>query len=122
MSTWDPPQEQELVVQGRKAAYCVRRRLAGGSDLLTPQDMEDLIQTATLAYWKHHREGRPVPFCFVCARQAAEKHFYRQLMGRNPRSTLSLDAPIHDGGDLPHEWLNARGPTDDETMRLDWLS
>jgi hypothetical protein len=22
MSTWDPSQEQELVVQGRKAAYC----------------------------------------------------------------------------------------------------
>jgi hypothetical protein len=84
--------------------------------------MEDLIQTATLAYWKHHREGRPVPFCFVCARQAAEKHFYRQLMGRNPRSTLSLDAPLHDGGDLPHEWLNLPGPTDDEILRLDWLS
>jgi DNA-directed RNA polymerase specialized sigma24 family protein len=122
MSTWDPSQEQALVVQGRKAAYCARRRLDGAGDLLTPQDMEDLIQTATLAYWKHHREGRPVPFCFVCARQAAEKHLYRQLMGRNPRSTLSLDAPLHDGGDLPHEWLNVRTPDDDEALRLDWLS
>ncbi len=54
--------------------------------------MEDLIQAATLAYWKHQREGRPVPFCFVCARQAAEKHFYRQIMGRNPRNPFSLDA------------------------------
>ena len=102
MSTWEPSQEQELVVQGRKAAYCARRRLDVGSDLLNPQDMEDLIQTATLAYWKHHREGRPVPFCFVCARQAAENHFYRQLMGRNPRSTCSLDAPLHDGGGRSH--------------------
>jgi DNA-binding CsgD family transcriptional regulator len=122
MSTWEPSQEQKLVVQGRKAAYCARRRLDGGSDLLTPQDMEDLIQTATIAYWKHHREGRPVPFCFVCARQAAEKHFYRQLMGRNPRSPLSLDTPYHDGGDRPHEWMNAPDLTNDEALRLDWLS
>jgi hypothetical protein len=122
MSTRDPSQELELVVKGRKAAYCARRRLGGAGDLLTPQDMEDLIQTATLAYWKHHREGRPIPFCFVCARQAAEKHFYRQIMGRNPRSSLSLDVPLHDGGDLPHEWLNVRTPAEDEALRLDWLS
>jgi hypothetical protein len=122
MSTWEPSQEQELVVQGRKAAYCARRRLDGGSDLLTPQDMEDLIQTATLAYWKHHREGSPVPFCFVCARQAAEKYFYRNIMGRNPRSPFSLDAPLHDGGDLPHEWLAPHVPDANDTLHLDWLS
>ena len=127
MSTYDPPQELEWVVKNRKAAYCARRRLGGAGDLLTAQDMEDLIQAATLAYWKHHREGRPIPFCFVCARQAAEKHFYRQILGRNPRSPLSLDAPLHEGGDpsgqaLSHEWLNVPTPGDDETLRLDWLS
>jgi DNA-directed RNA polymerase specialized sigma24 family protein len=122
MSTRDPSQEPELVVQGRKAAYCARRRLGAAADLLTPQDMEDLIQTATLAYWRQHREGRPVPFCFVCARQAAEKHFYRQLMGRNPRSSLSLDTPLHDGGDLPHEWANVRTNAREDELRLDWLS
>jgi DNA-directed RNA polymerase specialized sigma24 family protein len=120
MSTCEPTQELELVIKGRKAAYCARRRLNGAD--LSPQDMEDLIQAATLAYWKHHREGRPVPYCFVCARQAAEKHFYRQILGRNPRNPLSLDAPLHDDGDLPHEWLNLPTPTDQEALRLDWLS
>ncbi|MFC2030133.1 hypothetical protein ACFLWA_05330 [Chloroflexota bacterium] len=120
MSTCDPPQELELVVKGRQAAYCARRRLNGAD--LSPPDLEDLVQAATLAYWKHHREGRPVPFCFVCARQAAEKHFYRQIMGRNPRSPLSLDTPLHEGGDLPHEWLNVHTSSNDEALRLDWLS
>jgi hypothetical protein len=121
MSTYTLPAESELIVKSRKAAYCARRRL-GGADNLTTQDMEDLIQAAALAYWKHHREGRSIPFCFVCARQAAEKYFYRQILGRNPRSPLSLDAPSHDGGDLPHEWLVPSTPTDDGTLRLDWLS
>ena len=72
MSTYDLPQEPELMVKSRQAAYCALRRLDGADDL-TVQDMEDLIQTAALAYWKHHQEGRSVPYCFVCARQAAEK-------------------------------------------------
>jgi hypothetical protein len=29
---------------------------------------------------------------------------------------------LHDGGDLPHEWLAPTAPTDDDTLRLDWLS
>ena len=120
MSTNALPAEPEWLVTSRKAAYCARRRLNGAD--LSPQDMEDMIQAATLAYWKHHREGRPVPFCFVCARQAAEKYFYRRILGRNPRSPLSLDAPLHDGGDLPHEWLAPPMLTDDDTLRLDWLS
>ena len=111
-----------MIISGRKAAYCARRRLNGAGDLLTAQDMEDMIQAATLAYWKHHQEGRPIPFCFVCARQAAEKYFYRQILGRNPRHPLSLDAPLHDGGDVPHEWLALSTPTNDDTLRLDWLS
>jgi hypothetical protein len=77
MSASDLPTESELIVKGRKAAYCARRRLGEASDLLTGQDMGDLIQAATLAYWKHHQNGRPIPFCFVCAQQAAEKYFYR---------------------------------------------
>jgi DNA-directed RNA polymerase specialized sigma24 family protein len=120
MSTHDLPQESELIVGGRKAAYCARRRLNGAD--LSSQDMEDMIQAATMAYWKHHRKGRPIPFCFVCARQAAEKYFYRRILGRNPRCALSLDSPLHDGGDLPHEWLAPTAPSDDDTLRLDWLS
>lgn len=88
MSTYDPPQKPELVVRGRKAAYCTRR-LGGAGDLLTVPDMEDLIQAATLAYRKHHREGRPVPFCFVCARQAAEKH----SQGRSWDVTPAVPSP-----------------------------
>jgi len=94
MSTYDLPQEPELMVKSRQAAYCVLRRLDGADDL-TVQDMEDLIQTAALAYWKHHQEGRSVPYCFVCARQAAEKYFYRRILGRNPRNPLSLDIPLN---------------------------
>jgi DNA-binding CsgD family transcriptional regulator len=122
MSAYDLPQESEWIVRSRKAAYCARRRLNGAGDLLTAQDMEDMIQAATLAYWQHHREGRPIPFCFVCARQAAEKYFYRRILGRNPRSPLSLDSPLHEGGELPHEWLAPSTPASDGTLHLDWLS
>ena len=58
MYTYGLPQESELIVSSRKAAYCARRRLSGGGDILTAQDMEDMIQAATMTYWKHHREGR----------------------------------------------------------------
>ena len=120
MSTNALSAEPEWLVTSRKAAYCARRRLNGAA--LSPQDMEDMIQAATLAYWKHHRESRPIPFCFVCARQAAEKYFYRKILGRNPRSPLSLDAPLHDGGDPPHGWLAPSTLTDNDTLHLDWLS
>jgi DNA-directed RNA polymerase specialized sigma24 family protein len=120
MSTDILPAESEWLVTSRKAAYCARRRLNGAE--LTTQDMEDMIQAATLAYWKHHQEGRSIPFCFVCARQAAEKYFYRKILGRNPRTHLSLDAPMHDGGDLPHEWLAPSTPVYDDALRLDWLA
>jgi DNA-directed RNA polymerase specialized sigma24 family protein len=120
MSTNTLPTEPEWLVTSRKAAYCARRRLNGAD--LSPQDMEDMIQAATLAYWKHHREGRPIPFCFVCARQAAQKYFYRKIRGRNPLYPLSLDASLDDTGDLPHEWLLPSTATDDNDLRLDWLS
>jgi DNA-directed RNA polymerase specialized sigma24 family protein len=122
MSTYDLPQESDLIISSRKAAYCARRRLSGGGDILTAQDMEDMIQAATMAYWQHHRVGRPIPYCFVCARQAAEKYFYRRILGRNPRSPLSLDTPLHVGGELPHEWLISSSLADDDRGRLDWLS
>lgn len=54
MSLHDLPTEPEWLVTSRKAAYCARRCLNGADDLLTVQDMEDMIQAATLAYWKHH--------------------------------------------------------------------
>jgi DNA-directed RNA polymerase specialized sigma24 family protein len=122
MSMYDLPQEFELIVKSRKAAYCARRRLNGGADNLTAQDMDDLVQAAALEYWKHYQEGRPIPFCFVCARQAAEKYFYRQILGRNPQNPFSLDIPLHDGGNLPYEWLAPSSLTGDDTLRLDWLS
>jgi hypothetical protein len=68
---------------------------------------------AALAYRKHQREARPVPFCFVCARQAAEGYFYRKILGRNPRHPLSLGIPSHDGGDLSHGWLATPATGDD---------
>jgi hypothetical protein len=77
-----------------------------------------MIQAATLAYWQHHREGRRIPFCFVCPRQAAEKYFYRKILGRNPRSPLSVDAPRHHGSNLSHAWLAPSTPTGDEALRL----
>jgi DNA-directed RNA polymerase specialized sigma24 family protein len=120
MSTSNLPAEPELVVQSRKAAYCARRRLDRPE--LTTQDMEDMIQAAALAYWKHHRQGRSPAFCFVCARTAAEKHFFRQILGGNPRNPLSLDVAMNDGGDPPHEWLPSLVPANDPTLRLDWLS
>ena len=120
MSTDNLSAEPELVIQSRKAAYCARRRLDGPD--LTTQDMEDMSQAAALAYWKQHRAGRPPAFCFVCARTAAEKYFFRHILGRNPRNPLSLDAPMHDGGDLPYEWLPGPIPVSDRISRLDWLS
>jgi hypothetical protein len=49
-------------------------------------------------------------------------YFYRRVLGRNPRSPLSLDVPLHDDGNLPHEWLAPSTPIDDDTLRQDWLS
>ena len=49
MSSHDLPTEPEWLVTSRKAAYCARR--LNGADL-RPQDMEDMIQAATLAYWQ----------------------------------------------------------------------
>ncbi|MBN1661048.1 MAG: sigma-70 family RNA polymerase sigma factor [Anaerolineae bacterium] len=122
MSTDTLPAEPDWLVRGRMAAYCARRRMNLDTTDLTPQDMEDLIQVARVAYWKHLRDGRPAAFCFACARNAAQNYFRRQIRGRNPRFPFSLDAPLHDGGSPPEEWLPAASTAAEEPLRLDWLS
>jgi hypothetical protein len=62
MSPCSLPQEPTLVISSRKAAFCARRRLNGAD--VSSQDMEDMMQAATMTYWQHHREGRLIPFCF----------------------------------------------------------
>jgi hypothetical protein len=118
MSTNALPAEPEWLVTSRKAAYCARC-LNGGADNVTAQTMEDMIQAAALAYWKHHREGCPVPFSFVCARQAAPRE---TLLSQHPRPKPPRPplpgCSLHDGGDLPHEWLVTPAANDD-TLRLD---
>ena len=101
MSTDALPAGSEWLVTNRKAAYCAHRRLNGAQR--TAQDVDDMIQAATLTYWRHQQGGRSVPFCFVCAHLAAEKYFYCRIPGRRPRHHLSLEAPLHDGCNPPHE-------------------
>jgi len=123
MSTFDLPQEPELLVKSRRAAFCARRSLAAADDL-TPMDMDDLIQSAALAFWKYSQRGQPVPYCFVAARDAAKKCYYRQILGRGPLNTLSLDTMEQEIDENPHfpaEWLVAPPPGDD-TRSIDWLS
>lgn len=119
MSTYDLPAEPELVVKSRKAACCARRRL--GDVELSRADLEDMMQAAALAYWKYSQLGQPVPYCFVAARAAAEKCYFRQILGRGPHRVISLDAPVRDDGDLPHEWLVVPAASND-TRTTDWLS
>ena len=122
MSTADLSTEPEVVVKSRQAAYCARCRL--GDVQLSRADMEDLIQSAAQAYWKYSQRGQPVPYCFVAARDAAKKCYYRQILGRGPLNTLSLDAMEQEIDESPHypaEWLVAPPPGDD-ARSIDWLS
>ena len=122
MNTADLSTEPEVVVKSRQAAYCARRRL--GDVELSQSDMEDLIQSAAMAFWKCSQRGQPVPYCFVAARDAARKCYYRQILGRGPLHTLSLDAMEQEIDENPHfpaEWLVAPPPGDD-TRSIDWLS
>ncbi len=59
MSTHDLPSEPESIVKQPQSSLL--RPATPQRSRFDPQDMEDMIQAATLAYWKHHREGRPVP-------------------------------------------------------------
>lgn len=122
MTTDTLPAESEWLTRSRMAAYCARRRLNLDSTEITPQDMEDLIQVARLAYWQQLRDGRHPAYCFASARNAVQNYFMRQIRGRNPRNPLSLDVPVYDGGNLPDEWLPTAAPAGDEPPRLDWLS
>ena len=122
MSTYDLPREPEIVVKSRQAAFCARRSL--GVEDLTAADMDDMIQSAALAFWKYSQRGQPVPYCFVAARDAAKKCYYRQILGRGPLNTLSLDTmeqEIDENSHFPAEWLVASPPGDD-TRSIDWLS
>ena len=65
MSTHDLPTKPAWLVKSRRAVRCARR-LDQETTNLTPQDMEDPIQVATMTYRKHHRDGRHPVFCFVC--------------------------------------------------------
>jgi len=53
--------------------------------------------------------------------QAAEKHVYCKILDRNPCSPRSLDAPLHGGGDPPHQRPVLSTATAG-TLRLEWLS
>ena len=122
MNTHDVSTEPEIVVKSRQAAFCARRSL--GAHDLTAMDIDDMIQSAALAFWKHSQRGQPVPYCFVAARDAAKKCYYRQILGRGPLNTLSLDAmeqEIDENSHYPAEWLVAPPPGDD-TRSIDWLS
>ena len=122
MNTHDVSTEPEIVVKSRQAAFCARRSL--GADDLTSMDMDDMIQSAALAFWKYSQRGQPVPYCFVAARDAAKKCYYRQILGHGPLNTLSLDAmeqEIDENAHYPAEWLVAYPPGDD-TRSIDWLS
>ena len=122
MNTHDVSTEPEIVVKSRQAAFCARRSL--GAHDLTATDMDDMIQSAALAFWKYSQRGQPVPYCFVAARDAARKCYYRQILGRGPLNTLSLDAmeqEIDENPRFPAEWLVASPPGDD-TRSIDWLS
>ena len=122
MNTHDVSPEPEIVVKSRQAAFCARRSL--GADDVTAVDMDDMIQSAALAFWKYSQRGQPVPYCFVAARDAAKKCYYRQILGRGPLNTLSLDTMEQEIDENPHypaEWLVAPPPGDD-TRSIDWLS
>ena len=123
MNTYNSSTEPEVVVKSRQAAFCARRRLAAADDL-TPMDMDDLIQSAALAFRKYSQRGQPVPYCFVAARDAAKKCYYRQILGRGPLNTLSLDTMEQEIDENPHfpaEWLVAP-PSGDDARSIDWLS
>jgi hypothetical protein len=54
LSTYDRPTEPAWLVRSRRVAYCAlqgrRRRLNLDTTDLAPQDMEGLIQAATMAH------------------------------------------------------------------------
>ena len=60
----------------------------------------------------------------MAARDAAKKCYYRQILGRGPLNTLSLDTMEQEIDENPHfpaEWLVAP-PRGDDTQSIDWLS
>ena len=62
----------------------------------------------------------PTLLLHLCS-QAAEKHVYCKILDRNPCGPRSLDAPLHGGGEPPHQRPVLSTATA-STLRLEWLS
>jgi DNA-binding CsgD family transcriptional regulator len=115
--------EEEKVVwimkKARTAAYSARKRF----DLYdaTGADLEDMTQTAALTFWRLMVEGKSPAYAFVAAREEARQCYVEQILGSGPRHPLSLDHPLNEDGDPPHERLTVP-KSDEPAQRLDWLS
>jgi DNA-binding CsgD family transcriptional regulator len=108
-----------IMRKARTAAYSARKRF----DLFdaTCADLEDMTQTAALTFWRLMVEGKSPAYAFVAAREEARQCYVEQILGSGPRNPLSLDHPLSEDGDPPHERLAVPQP-DEPTHRLDWLS
>jgi DNA-binding CsgD family transcriptional regulator len=105
--------------KARTAAFSARKRF----DLYdaTSADLEDMTQTAALTFWRLMVEGKSPAYAFVAAREEARQCYVEQILGSGPRNPLSLDHPLNEDGDPPHEWL-AVPQSDEPSKRPDWLS
>ena len=120
MSTYAAQDQVDwIMTKARTAAYSARKRF----DLYdaTCTDLEDMTQTAALTFWRLMVEGKSPAYAFVAAREEARQYYLEQILGSGPRNPLSLDHPLSEDGELPHERLTV--PRSDEPgQRLDWLS
>ena len=108
-----------IMTKARTAAFSARKRF----DLYdaTSADLEDMTQTAALTFWRLMVEGKSPAYAFVATREEARQCYVEQILGSGPRNPLSLDHPLNEDGDPPHERLTV--PQSDEPgQRLDWLS
>ncbi|MGC9334622.1 MAG: sigma factor-like helix-turn-helix DNA-binding protein [Anaerolineae bacterium] len=120
MSTYAREEEVIWIMRkARTAAYSARKRF----DLYdaTCADLEDMTQTAALTFWRLMVEGNSPAYAFVAAREEARQCYVEQILGSGPRNLLSLDHPLNEDGDPPHERL-AVSVDDEPGQRLDWLS
>jgi DNA-binding CsgD family transcriptional regulator len=103
----------------RTAAFSARK----GFDLYdaTGADLEDMTQAAALTFWRLMVEEKSPAYAFVAAREEARQCYVEQILGSGPRNPLSLDHPLNEDGDPPHERLTVP-ENDGPSQRLDWLS
>jgi len=108
-----------IMTKARTAAYSARKRF----DLYdaTRADFEDMTQTAAFTFWRLMIEGKSPAYAFVAAREEARQCYVEQIQGSGPRNPLSLDHPLSEDGDPPHERLTV-AQSDEPAQRLDWLS